>query len=152
MKAIKNNGKKYFSLNITNEVINLIANLLVNFANVTIPLAIGSYGLEASRSESWTNNNETLIIDEEEMKALIYSYDKGQNYLGTSYIYAGGQTMKFISEFLKRVDISKLFIKVKIENYIEKVSDIEEQLNKIMSEILRKKEEKRVVIDTVDRK
>ena len=40
IKAIKNNGKKYFSLNITNEVINLIANLLVNFANVTIPLAL----------------------------------------------------------------------------------------------------------------
>lgn len=40
IKAINNNGKKYFSLNITNEVINLIANLLVNFANVTIPLAL----------------------------------------------------------------------------------------------------------------
>lgn len=42
IKAIKNNGKKYFSLNITNEVINLIANLLVNFANVTIPLALAN--------------------------------------------------------------------------------------------------------------
>ena len=42
IKAIKNNGKTYFSLNITNEVINLIANLLVNFANVTIPLALAN--------------------------------------------------------------------------------------------------------------
>ena len=42
IRAIKNNGKKYFSLNITNEVINLIANLLVNFANVTIPLALAN--------------------------------------------------------------------------------------------------------------
>lgn len=42
IKAIKNNGRKYFSLNITNEVINLIANLLVNFANVTIPLALAN--------------------------------------------------------------------------------------------------------------
>ena len=42
IKAIKNNGQKYFSLNITNEVINLIANLLVNFANVTIPLALAN--------------------------------------------------------------------------------------------------------------
>ena len=40
--AIKNNGKRYFSLNFTNEVINLIANFLVNFANVTIPLALVS--------------------------------------------------------------------------------------------------------------
>ena len=42
IKAIKNNGQKYFSLNITNEVINLIANLLVNFANVTIPIALAN--------------------------------------------------------------------------------------------------------------
>ena len=42
IKAIKNNGQKYFSLNITNEVINLIANLLVNYANVTIPLALAN--------------------------------------------------------------------------------------------------------------
>lgn len=42
IEAIKNNGKKYFSLNITNETINLIANLLVNFANVTIPLALAN--------------------------------------------------------------------------------------------------------------
>lgn len=42
IKAIKNNGKKYFALNITNETISLIANLLVNFANVTIPLALAN--------------------------------------------------------------------------------------------------------------
>ena len=40
INAVKNNGKKFFSLNITNETINLIANLLANFANVTIPLAL----------------------------------------------------------------------------------------------------------------
>lgn len=42
IKAIKNNGKKYFWLNITNEAINLVANLSVNFANVTIPLALAN--------------------------------------------------------------------------------------------------------------
>lgn len=42
IKAIKNNGKKYFSLNITNEILNLIACLLVNFANVTIPIALAN--------------------------------------------------------------------------------------------------------------
>jgi len=97
------------------------------------PLAIGTYGLGAKRSESWEDNNNELIIDEEEMKALIYSYEQGQNYIETSYIYAGGQTMKFISEFLKRVDRNKLFITVKIENYIEKVTDIERQLDKYLS-------------------
>ncbi len=42
IKAIKNNGKKYFSLNITNEILNLVASLLVNFANVTIPIALAN--------------------------------------------------------------------------------------------------------------
>ena len=97
------------------------------------PLAIGTYGLGASRSESWEDNNNELVIVEEEMKALIYSYEQGQNFIETSYIYAGGQTMKFISEFLKRVDRSKLFITVKIENFIEKVEDIEEQLDKYLN-------------------
>lgn len=97
------------------------------------PLAIGTYGLGASRSESWEDNDNELVIDEEEMKALIYSYEQGQNFIETSYIYAGGQTMKFISEFLKRVDRSKLFITVKIENFIEKVEDIEEQLDKYLN-------------------
>lgn len=97
------------------------------------PLAIGTYGLGASRSESWEDNNSELVIDEEEMNALIYSYEQGQNFIETSYIYAGGQTMKFISEFFKRVDRNKLFITVKIENFIEKVEDIEEQLDKYLN-------------------
>lgn len=42
IKAVKNNGKTYFSLNIINEVLNLIANFLVNFATITIPIAIAN--------------------------------------------------------------------------------------------------------------
>lgn len=96
------------------------------------PIAVGTYGLGASRSESWEDNKVELLIDEKEMQSIIYSYEKGQNYIDTSYIYAGGQTMKFISEFIKRVDRNKLFIAVKIENFIEKVEDIEEQLDKYL--------------------
>lgn len=40
IKMLKNNGKKIISLNITNEILNLVANLLINFANLTLPLAI----------------------------------------------------------------------------------------------------------------
>lgn len=40
INVIKNNGKKYFTLNTINEVINLIANLIANFANLTIPIAL----------------------------------------------------------------------------------------------------------------
>lgn len=42
VKMIKENGKKFVSLNIVNEVINLIANLLVNFASTLIPLALAN--------------------------------------------------------------------------------------------------------------
>lgn len=42
IEMIKNNGKKIASLNITNEVLNLMANLMVNFANLTIPLALAN--------------------------------------------------------------------------------------------------------------
>lgn len=42
IQAIRNNGKTYFTLNTINEVINLIANLIVNFANLTIPIALAN--------------------------------------------------------------------------------------------------------------
>lgn len=42
LSAIKTNGKIYLTLNTTNEVINLVANLLVNFANLTIPIALAN--------------------------------------------------------------------------------------------------------------
>ena len=38
--AIKRNGKRYLILNTINEVMNLIANLLVNYANLIIPVAL----------------------------------------------------------------------------------------------------------------
>lgn len=101
--------------------------------NNIFPIAIGTFGLGASRMESWSDDNSKLVIDENEMKALLYSYKKGQNYIDTSYIYAGGQTMKFIAEFIKKVDRNKLFIAVKIENFIEKIEDIEEQLDKYLN-------------------
>lgn len=42
VELIKSNGKKIMTLNITNEILNLIANLMVNFANLTIPLALAN--------------------------------------------------------------------------------------------------------------
>ena len=44
------------------------------------PIAIWSFGLGASRIESWSDDNIELVIDENEMNALIYSFKKGQNY------------------------------------------------------------------------
>lgn len=38
--AIKKNGKRYLILNTTNEALNLTANLLVNYANLVLPIAL----------------------------------------------------------------------------------------------------------------
>ena len=40
MQAIKSNGKKYLTINIINEAMNLLGMLLENYANVIIPIAI----------------------------------------------------------------------------------------------------------------
>jgi hypothetical protein len=40
IKAVKKNGKRYLFLNTTNEFLNLIANLLVNYANIVLPIAL----------------------------------------------------------------------------------------------------------------
>ena len=40
INAIKKNGRKYLFLNVSNEAINLIANLLVNYANIVLPIAL----------------------------------------------------------------------------------------------------------------
>ena len=40
ISAIKKNGKRYLILNTINEVFNLISNLLVNYANLLIPIAL----------------------------------------------------------------------------------------------------------------
>jgi predicted aldo/keto reductase-like oxidoreductase len=47
------------------------------------------------------------------MIALILSYEKGHNYIDTSYTYDVGLTMKFVSEFIKRVDRNKLLLLIK---------------------------------------
>lgn len=41
-KNLKNSGKKYIKLNIVNEFLNMLANFMINFANITIPIAIAN--------------------------------------------------------------------------------------------------------------
>lgn len=42
LKKIKKNGKRFITLNIINEVLNLTANLMINFAAITLPLALAN--------------------------------------------------------------------------------------------------------------
>jgi len=96
-------------------------------------IAIGTFGLGADRFETW--NEEQNISDEyqlNDLNSLIHSFNKGQNYIETSFIYAGGLTMKFLKQFFIEVPRDKIFVTVKIENYIEKIEDIEQQLDKYL--------------------
>ncbi len=97
-------------------------------------IAIGTFGLGADRFETW--NEENMIDDKKQsndLQSLMYSFERGQNFIETSYIYAGGTTMKFLNSFFKKIPREKIFITVKIENFIEKIEDIEEQLDKYLT-------------------
>lgn len=73
-----------------------------------------------------------LTQKDNSMRALMNSFDLGQNYIDTSYLYENGNVMAFIGEFIKKVGRDKLFITTKIEPTVERIADIEEQLNKYL--------------------
>lgn len=83
------------------------------------PLGIGTFRIDLTQEEA-------------SMNALIASFNLGQNYIDTSYLYENGKVMAFIGEFIKKVGRDKLFITTKIEPTVEKITDIEEQLNKYL--------------------
>jgi len=98
------------------------------------PLAIGTFGIGANRCESAAN---ACIVDKKshnsDLKALRYSFEKGQNYIETSFIYGGGgTTMAFLKTFFNNIPRDKIFITVKIEMGATKPDDIENQLDKYL--------------------
>ncbi len=76
------------------------------------PLGIGTFRID-------------LMEKEESMNALMESFELGQNYIDTSYLYENGKVMDFIREFVEKVGREKLFITTKIEPTVEKITDIE---------------------------
>ncbi len=91
---------------------------MINLKNI-FPLGIGTFRIDLTQKES-------------SMNALIESLKLGQNYIDTSHLYENGKVMAFIGEFIKKVGRDKLFITTKIEPTVEKITDIEEQLNKYL--------------------
>ena len=98
------------------------------------PIAIGTYGLGAERTETWEENKEiTISTKDKELAALLTAFEAGQNYIETSFIYAGGETMKFLSTFFKLIPRDKIFITVKLERFVTNKEDIETQLDKYLA-------------------
>ncbi|MEI6426741.1 MAG: aldo/keto reductase [Candidatus Absconditabacteria bacterium] len=93
------------------------------------PLAIGTYGLGANRYEAESQEGNSIFDNAKDMESLIYQYKNGQNYIEASFIYAGGETMKFVGKFLKQIPRETIYISVKVENFVEKPEDIEQQLD-----------------------
>ena len=91
---------------------------MINLKDI-FPLGIGTFRIDLNEKET-------------SMNALIQSFNLGQNYIDTSYLYENGNVMAFIGEFIKKVGRDKIFITTKIEPTVEKITDIEEQLNKYL--------------------
>jgi diketogulonate reductase-like aldo/keto reductase len=97
------------------------------------PLAIGTYGLGAQRTESQTpiaNCPPRAHSD-----ALRQAYEGGANLIETSYAYAGGSTMRFLADFIRSVPRETLFITVKIERLVLTEADVERQLHAYLHEL-----------------
>ena len=66
---------------------------------------------------------------EEDLKALKYSFDQGQNYLSLSMLYNNGKVVEKMKGFIDSVGRENLFISAYLEKYIESIEDVEKQLN-----------------------
>lgn len=84
--------------------------------NELFPIGIGT----------WKIDYENINND---IQALMYSYEKGENYLSLYMLYNEGKTVKSLRDYISRLDRNKLFISVNIEPIVNKSEDIEKQLN-----------------------
>jgi len=83
------------------------------------PIGIGTWKIDY---ENFNND-----ID-----ALVHSYNKGQNYLSLYMLYNNGEVVRQMKSFIDKVDRKKLFINANLEPTIEKIEDVEKQLNEYL--------------------
>ena len=87
--------------------------------NDIFPIGIGTWKIDYENIEN-------------DIKGLRYSYEKGQNYLSLYMLYNGGAVVRSLKDYVSEIDRAKVFINVNIEPTIEKVEDIEKQLNEYL--------------------
>ena len=68
-----------------------------------------------------------------EINALLHSFNKGQNFLALYMLYNNGEVVKRMKSFIDKVDRNKLFICVNLEPTIEKIEDVEKQLDEYLN-------------------
>ena len=67
-----------------------------------------------------------------DIESLMHSYNKGQNYLSLYMLYNNGEVVRQMKSFVEKVDRKKLFINANLEPTIEKIEDVEKQLNEYL--------------------
>lgn len=87
--------------------------------NEIFPIGIGT----------WKIDFENINND---IKSLMFSYEKGQNYLSLYMMYNNGENVKSLKEYVSKLDRDKIFINVNIEPTVEKIEDIEKQLDEYL--------------------
>jgi len=70
---------------------------------------------------------------ENDLEALKFSFDLGQNYLPLSMLYNNGKVVEKMHKFIKLVGRENLFICANLERYVEKIEDVENQLNQYLN-------------------
>ena len=78
---------------------------------------------------TWKIDYENFNYD---LDALIHSYKKGENYLSLYMLYNDGEVVKQMKHFLDKIDREKVFINANLEPSIEKVEDVEKQLDEYL--------------------
>lgn len=86
------------------------------------PIGIGTYKLN-------------LEDEENTLKGLLYSVEKGQNFISTALVYDNEKVVEFLKKFFSAVDREKIFLMVHLERYIEKPEDVEKQVNKYLDKM-----------------
>lgn len=86
------------------------------------PIGIGTYKLNLEDKENV-------------LKGLLYSVEKGQNFMSTALVYDNEKVVEFLKDFFRVVDRSKIFLMVHLERYIEKPEDVKKQVNKYLDKM-----------------
>ncbi len=83
------------------------------------PIAIGTWKIDPDNFDN-------------DLRALLHSYERGQNYLSLYMMYNNGGVVKQMRQFVKCVNRDKLFINTNLEPTIARPGDVEVQLDEYL--------------------
>jgi diketogulonate reductase-like aldo/keto reductase len=79
---------------------------------------------------TWKINFENI---EKDINSLVYSYNRGQNYLSLYMLYNNGAVVRSLKEYVNSLERDKIFISVNIEPTVQRAEDIEKQIDEYLN-------------------